>query len=179
MKPDSESPAALLERALRLAPALGLATQGGRIGLRQSRAENQAAQRVWQIPHVPSDWSPAEVRTVLGTGFDQVTLINWRRHDSEYTYRFMAPCLTVRRVVTATLVGATEAHMVRSKATPAASVREATNGTKSRSPSLHVPRGGAGCQNYGPFSDPYYKRAPNIKGTQKGTIILTTTHMLP
>ena len=36
-KPGSESPAALLERALRLAPALGLATQGGRIGLRQSQ----------------------------------------------------------------------------------------------------------------------------------------------
>ena len=92
VKPDSESPAALLERALRLAPALGLATQGGRIGLRQSRAENQAAQRVWQIPHVPSDWSPAEVRTVLGTSFDQVTLINWRRHDSEYSYRFRGTC---------------------------------------------------------------------------------------
>ena len=48
----------------------------------------------------------------------------------------MAPCLTVRRVVTATLVGATEAHTVRSKPAPAASVKEATNGTRSRSPSL-------------------------------------------
>ena len=35
-----------------------------------------------------------------------------------------------------------------------------------------------GCQNYGPFLDPYYNTAPNIWGTQKGTIILTTTHML-
>ena len=34
-----------------------------------------------------------------------------------------------------------------------------------------------GCQNYGPFLDPYYNTAPNIKGTQKGTIILTTTHV--
>ena len=89
---DSESPTALLERALRLAPALGLATQGGRIGLRQSRAENQAAQRVWQIPHFPSDWSPAEVRSVLATGFDRVTLINWRRQGTEYTYRFRGTC---------------------------------------------------------------------------------------
>ena len=35
-----------------------------------------------------------------------------------------------------------------------------------------------GCQNYGPFLDPYYNTAPNIWGTQKGTIILTTTHLL-
>ena len=34
-----------------------------------------------------------------------------------------------------------------------------------------------GCQNYGPFLDPYYNTAPNIWGTQKRTIILTTTHM--
>ena len=27
-----------------------------------------------------------------------------------------------------------------------------------------------GCQNYGPFLDPYYNTAPNIEGTQKGTI---------
>ena len=25
-----------------------------------------------------------------------------------------------------------------------------------------------GCQNYGPFLDPYYNTAPNIQGTQKG-----------
>ena len=35
-----------------------------------------------------------------------------------------------------------------------------------------------GCQNYGPFLGPYYNTAPDISGTQKGTIILTTTHML-
>ena len=35
-----------------------------------------------------------------------------------------------------------------------------------------------GCQNYGPSSVPYYNTAPNIWGTQKGTIILTTTHMI-
>ena len=33
------------------------------------------------------------------------------------------------------------------------------------------------CQNFGPFLDPYYNTAPNIEGTQKGAIILTTTHM--
>ena len=32
-----------------------------------------------------------------------------------------------------------------------------------------------GFQDYDPFLDPYYNTAPNIKGTQKGTIILTTT----
>ena len=31
-----------------------------------------------------------------------------------------------------------------------------------------------GCQNYGPFLDPEYNAAPNIYGTQKGTITLTT-----
>ena len=35
-----------------------------------------------------------------------------------------------------------------------------------------------GCQNYGPFLGPYYSTAPSILGTQKGTIILTTTHVL-
>ena len=35
-----------------------------------------------------------------------------------------------------------------------------------------------GCQNCGPFLDPYYNTTPNIYGTPKGTIILTTTHML-
>ena len=34
-----------------------------------------------------------------------------------------------------------------------------------------------GCQNYGPFLDPYYTTAPNIWGTQKGTIISTITHI--
>ena len=34
-----------------------------------------------------------------------------------------------------------------------------------------------GCQNYGPFLGPYYNTAPIIYGTQKGTLILTTTHM--
>ena len=34
-----------------------------------------------------------------------------------------------------------------------------------------------GCQNYGPFLDPYYSTAPNIWGTQKWTIILTTAHV--
>ena len=34
-----------------------------------------------------------------------------------------------------------------------------------------------GCQNYGPFLGPYYSTAPNIQGTQKGTMILTTTHI--
>ena len=34
-----------------------------------------------------------------------------------------------------------------------------------------------GCQNYGPFLDPCDNAAPNIQGTQKGTIILTTTNM--
>ena len=34
-----------------------------------------------------------------------------------------------------------------------------------------------GCQNVGPFLDPYYNTAPYIWGTQKGTIILTTTHI--
>ena len=34
-----------------------------------------------------------------------------------------------------------------------------------------------GCQNYGPFLDPCYNTAPNIQGTQKRTITLTTTHI--
>ena len=34
-----------------------------------------------------------------------------------------------------------------------------------------------GCQKYGPFLGPYYNTAPIIWGTQKGTFILTTTHM--
>ena len=34
-----------------------------------------------------------------------------------------------------------------------------------------------GCQNYGPLLDPYYNSAPKIKGTQKGTIVLTAIHL--
>ena len=34
-----------------------------------------------------------------------------------------------------------------------------------------------GCRNYGPFLGPYYNTAPIINGTQKGTLILTTTQM--
>ena len=34
-----------------------------------------------------------------------------------------------------------------------------------------------GCQNYGPFWGTLYIRCRTIMGTQKGTIILTTTHM--
>ena len=32
-----------------------------------------------------------------------------------------------------------------------------------------------GCQNYGPFLDPYYNTAPDIQGTPKEIITLTTT----
>ena len=32
-------------------------------------------------------------------------------------------------------------------------------------------------QNYGPSFAPYLNTAPNIQGTQKGTVILTTTHV--
>ena len=35
----------------------------------------------------------------------------------------------------------------------------------------------AGCQNYGQNLCPYYNTAPNIKGTQEGTIILTATYI--
>ena len=35
-----------------------------------------------------------------------------------------------------------------------------------------------GCQNYAPFLGPYYNMAPNIERTQKGIIILTTTHII-
>ena len=35
-----------------------------------------------------------------------------------------------------------------------------------------------GCQNYGPFLGPQYSRAPSISGTQKKTIVLTTTHIV-
>ena len=41
---------------------------------------------------MPSNWSPAEVQTVLNAGFDQVHLLNWRRQGSEYTYRFRGTC---------------------------------------------------------------------------------------
>ena len=43
-------------------------------------------------------------------------------------------------------------------------------------PLLSVSMGG--CQNYHPLWDPYYNTAPDIQGTQKGTIILTTTRMI-
>ena len=59
VKPESESYSALLERALRLAPAMGLATQGGRVGLRSPRAENQVMSLLIGGPlrYVPS-WLP-------------------------------------------------------------------------------------------------------------------------
>ena len=34
-----------------------------------------------------------------------------------------------------------------------------------------------GSRNYDPFWGPYHDTAPNIQGTQRGTIILTATHM--
>ena len=34
-----------------------------------------------------------------------------------------------------------------------------------------------GCQNDGPFLDPYYITKPNIQGYQNGTLILGTTHI--
>ena len=35
-----------------------------------------------------------------------------------------------------------------------------------------------GCRNYAPFFCPYYNAVPIIWGTQKGTLMWTTTHML-
>ena len=37
----------------------------------------------------------------------------------------------------------------------------------------------SGCQNNGAFLGPYYNTAPTFHGTQKGTTILTTTHVVP
>ena len=34
-----------------------------------------------------------------------------------------------------------------------------------------------GCQNYGPFLDPYYSTAPNIQGTPKGIVIYIYIYM--
>ena len=34
-----------------------------------------------------------------------------------------------------------------------------------------------GCQDYGPFSGPWYNTEPIIYGALKGTIVLTTTHI--
>ena len=34
-----------------------------------------------------------------------------------------------------------------------------------------------GCQNHGPFLDPYDNTAPNLQGTPKGIIILTAAHL--
>ena len=42
---------------------------------------------------------------------------------------------------------------------------------------LGPPKYVSGCQNCGPFLGSYYNMAPNISGTQKGTIVLTTTHV--
>ena len=44
--------------------------------------------------------------------------------------------------------------------------------------SMKIFLGSCSCENYGPFLGPYYNAAPTIYGTQKGTLILTTTHML-
>ena len=38
---------------------------------------------------------------------------------------------------------------------------------------IHIHMGG--CQNSGPFLDPYYNTAPKLEGTQPGAIMLTTT----
>ena len=50
--------------------------------------------------------------------------------------------------------------------------------TSCKSPERIEKKDMGGCQNDGPFLDPYYNTAPKIQGTQKGTIILTTTRMI-
>ena len=83
-----EAASAYHERGLRMSPLLGLVAQGGRIGARTTRDPAQAIARIWNFPHVPGDWGPEEVKSVLTQAFDAVTLIHNRRTGREFLYRF-------------------------------------------------------------------------------------------
>ncbi|CAE7667378.1 CTSD [Symbiodinium microadriaticum] len=83
-----EPASAYHERGLRMSPLLALVAQGGRIGARTTRDPTQAIARIWNFPHVPGDWGPEEVKSVLAQAFDAVTLIHNRRTGREFLYRF-------------------------------------------------------------------------------------------
>ena len=87
-KGTDEAASAYHERGLRMSPLLGLVAQGGRIGARTTRDPAQAIARIWNFPHVPGDWGPEEVKSVLTQAFDTVTLIHNRRTGREFLYRF-------------------------------------------------------------------------------------------
>ena len=90
VRTEGEPSLAYHERGLRMGAKLGLVTQGGRIGARDTRDPSVAVARLWNFPHVPSSWGPDQVTAVLTSAFDEVVLLHHRRMGKERLYRFRA-----------------------------------------------------------------------------------------
>ena len=82
-----------LQRALRGAPALGLAVFAQRIAWRQPIVDGEVLSRVWCINNVPKEWHGHELTPVLEQGFRDVTWLSHRHQRGTLSFRFRATCL--------------------------------------------------------------------------------------
>ena len=88
--------------------------------------------------------------------------------DSQVNIRTRKLCLAQVRTKNSGIMWGTDPHSTQTEAKLACTIR---------APASYVITYMEGCQNYRPFLGTLYIRGRIIIGTQKGTIILTTTHM--
>ena len=81
-----------MQRALRGAPAMGLAVFGQRIAWRHNLKEGEVLPRVWTIDGLPSTVTAQDMLPVLEQGFQEVTLMSHRRKKGLLSVRFRAVC---------------------------------------------------------------------------------------
>jgi len=82
-----------LQRALRGAPAHGMAVFGNRIAWRHAKTDGELLPRIWCISEVPRDWHSHEASQLLEQGFKDITILSHRLHKGTMTFRFRATCL--------------------------------------------------------------------------------------
>ncbi|CAE6972781.1 L96 [Symbiodinium sp. CCMP2592] len=82
-----------LQRALRGAPALGLAAFGQRVAWRHPLSDGEVPPRVWAVNGLPNAFNAHDMLPVLEQGFKEITLLSHRRKKGQLSVRFRATCL--------------------------------------------------------------------------------------
>ena len=82
-----------MQRALRGAPALGLAAFGQRIAWRHPLIAGEVLPRVWTLDGLPGTVNAQDMLPVLEQGFKEIALMSHRRKKGTLSLRFRAVCL--------------------------------------------------------------------------------------
>ena len=77
-----------MQRALRGAPALGLAAFGQRIAWRHPLIAGEVLPRVWTLDGLPGTVNAQDMLPVLEQGFKEIALMSHRRKKGTLSLRF-------------------------------------------------------------------------------------------